>query len=162
MSIWNVYLDNVIRIFVTSHLQRFSDPTHGLVLTFHLSLSDYEKDLREYRTAQILFTRPNNYTKVMAGEGRDINKIEKWEMVADHDSCWVDGATRYLDNLYREMSLKIRGLTQDKTNRLGDHCFIDAVHTVHVDLERYEDPKYMMTKRYRPKKINIKNRLDGR
>lgn len=78
----------------------------GLFVMLDLRM-EHPKDKRNRAFGNVcfVFERPHNYCKVFAAvthEGLwDEPKIEAWQMMSDHDSCWrTDGVERVVDEEY--------------------------------------------------------------
>ncbi len=109
-------IDHVIAAFVEALLPRFSDDKKVLAMSIKIRASkpgDYRKEV--VRRVNILFHRPNNYTKVLWNTDlRDRYKdLSVWEVKCDHDSEWrTDGLANPLFHLgfqmVRELDSKAR------------------------------------------------------
>lgn len=99
-SLKHIAIDSMINEVVSTFLKK---GTRDKVLTvsINLNIDDYSKDVSVYKTIEIGYYAPNNYIQV----GYRLSDEEPFTHVANHDSCWREGAGRAM-NFVEDLMVK--------------------------------------------------------
>jgi len=102
---------------VEAMLPKFSDPKLVLVMCVDLSWNDFgydedgntkvRKERKFSKKLWVVFSRPNNYTKVLVTD-KEIHPLRldkeaiQFEQYSDHDSCWRSDGFRWMFQTFVE------------------------------------------------------------
>ncbi len=135
-------LELTIANFVEGCLER-GTVEKAMLVQIEIRFAIYEpKEISNRIYPQFLFYRPNNYTKVFFQSSDSpfimISKKDRWNMVADHDSCWRTDGLHILFDLWLNLRSIMRHKKEEFEKRyntsveLSEDCAVTEVKMIDI------------------------------